>query len=55
MMFLFLFMGMLLFLNFLYFVEDNEDFFSILDVWWFSIVIMIMVGFGDMVFKIVVG
>lgn len=54
-MLLFLFMGMLLFSNFLYFVEDNEDFPSIPDAWWFSIVTMTTVGFGDMVPKTAVG
>ena len=54
-MVLFLFMGMLLFSNFLYFVESNEEFQSIPDAWWFSIVTMTTVGFGDMVPKTAVG
>ncbi|XP_062606141.1 potassium voltage-gated channel subfamily C member 3-like [Saccostrea cucullata] len=54
-MILFLFMGMLLFSNFLYFVESNEEFRSIPDAWWFSIVTMTTVGFGDMVPRTSVG
>ncbi|XP_061196589.1 potassium voltage-gated channel protein Shaw-like [Saccostrea echinata] len=54
-MILFLFMGMLLFSNFLYFVESNEEFNSIPDAWWFSIVTMTTVGFGDMVPRTSVG
>lgn len=54
-MVLFLFIGMLLFSNFLYFVESNDDFQSIPDAWWFSIITMTTVGFGDMVPRTALG
>lgn len=52
---LYIFMGIVIFLNLIFFFELLEDFYSILDVWWWILIIMIIVGYGDMIFKIIVG
>ncbi|XP_033741896.1 potassium voltage-gated channel subfamily B member 2-like [Pecten maximus] len=46
---------MCLFSNFIYFVENKSDFPSIPAAWWWSIVTMTTVGYGDMVPKTVLG
>ncbi|KAK3105263.1 hypothetical protein FSP39_021195 [Pinctada imbricata] len=55
MMCLFLTMGILIFSNFLYYMESSKDVPSIPDAWWFSIVTMTTVGFGDITPKTVTG
>ncbi|KAK3097607.1 hypothetical protein FSP39_011353 [Pinctada imbricata] len=45
--FLFTFIGMVVFSNLLYFVEDDSQFHSIPEAWWWSIVTMTTVGYGD--------
>ncbi|XP_069125448.1 uncharacterized protein [Argopecten irradians] len=46
---------MCIFSNFIYFVENKSDFPSIPAAWWWSIVTMTTVGYGDMVPKTVLG
>lgn len=50
-MLLYLFVGVLLFSNMVYLVERSEDFPSIPATWWWSVVTMTTVGYGDMVPK----
>lgn len=49
-------MGVILFLSVVYYVEigneDDNDFLSILYLFWWVIIMMIIVGYGDMIFKI---
>lgn len=54
-MLLYVLIGVLFFSNFIYFVERNEDFPSIPDAWWWSLVTMTTVGYGDMVPKTFLG
>lgn len=53
--FLYLFSGIVMFGNFLYFVESTKDFPSIPDAWWWGVITMTTVGYGDMVPKSVAG
>ncbi|CAG2206171.1 KCND2 [Mytilus edulis] len=41
--------------NFLYFVENTNDFTSIPETWWYTVVTMTTLGYGDMVPATVVG
>ncbi|VDH93030.1 Hypothetical predicted protein [Mytilus galloprovincialis] len=41
--------------NFLYFVENTNDFTSIPETWWYTLVTMTTLGYGDMVPSTVVG
>lgn len=53
-MLLFFVVVMLMFLVFVFFLGDMV-FISILDVFWWVIVIMIIVGYGDMFLKLIFG
>lgn len=57
-LFVVLIINVILFLSVIYYVENDikdNDFESILDVFWWMIVIMIVVGYGDKVLKGVLG
>lgn len=49
-------MGVVLFFSVVYYVEisneDGNDFLSIFYLFWWVIIIMIIVGYGDIIFKI---
>ena len=51
----FIFLGIILFSNFVYFAEDEKDFPSIPASWWWGIITMTTVGYGDMAPKTPIG
>lgn len=52
---MYLFVGIMLFSNFLYFVEDSANIPSIPEAWWWGIITMTTVGYGDVVPHTVIG
>ncbi|XP_069122403.1 potassium voltage-gated channel protein Shaw-like [Argopecten irradians] len=54
-MFLYVFVGVLFFSNVMYVVEKRTEFPSIPDTWWWSVITMTTVGYGDMIPKTAVG
>lgn len=44
-----------IFFSVIFYVEENLNFFSIFDFFWWMVIIMISVGYGDMIFIIFVG
>lgn len=48
---LYLFVGVVLFANFVYFAEETKNISSIPDAWWWSVITMTTVGYGDVVPK----
>ncbi|KAJ8303771.1 hypothetical protein KUTeg_018694 [Tegillarca granosa] len=46
---LYLFVGVVLFANFVYFAEETKNISSIPDAWWWSVITMTTVGYGDVV------
>ncbi|XP_033763359.1 potassium voltage-gated channel protein Shaw-like [Pecten maximus] len=54
-MFLYVLIGVLFFSNVMYVVEKRDDFPSIPDTWWWSVITMTTVGYGDMIPKTAFG
>jgi len=54
-LFLYMLIGILLFSNFIYFAEDEKDFANIPEAWWWGIITMTTVGYGDRIPRTVLG